>query len=212
MYWMMTVAFWSIQSCSRHIRWIHLFASHLQWSATCNMACWSRREQMYSLYVFFISQWYPRSKGNVFTSMYQEFCPQGHGRCRPPGQTPYLWVDPRQTPPPQADIPHRQTPPGQTSPTSDDPCSGQYTSYWNSFLFKPCLHLTFAFASNFKNWFNGSDDCIWRQRSKKNANTNIKCEQDFMNICTPVQFVQNLCLSKDIAYPKVKTYYYCWLL
>ena len=43
-------------------------------------------------------------KGNVFTSVCQESCPQGRGRCTPPpGQTPRLGRHP-----------HRQTPPRQT--------------------------------------------------------------------------------------------------
>ena len=70
-------------------------------------------------------------KGNVFTSVSQEFCPHG-GRCTPPGadrQTPSPWADtslgrhpnPRQTIPPP--------------PKSDGHCSRRYTSYWNAFLF-----------------------------------------------------------------------------
>ena len=62
-------------------------------------------------------------KGNVFTSVCQEFCPRGKVYTpwadtpqadTPPGQTP-----PRQTPPPQADTPHRQTPPRQMATAAD---------------------------------------------------------------------------------------------
>ena len=69
-------------------------------------------------------------KGNVFTSVCQELCPQvGGGRCTPPGQTdihhPHLGRPSRQTPS-WADTHSRQTsslvrhppPPGQTLSTS----------------------------------------------------------------------------------------------
>ena len=53
-------------------------------------------------------------KGNVFTSMCQEFCPQG-GAVQLPGQTLH-----RQTPP-LGRYPPKQTPPRQTSPWADTP-------------------------------------------------------------------------------------------
>ena len=74
---------------------------------------------------------YYRPKSNVFTSVCQEFCPQGgvypsmHWG-RPPGQT------------------HKPPLPGQTPPwtdTPDGPCSGRYASYWNAFLFLPVVAL-----------------------------------------------------------------------
>ena len=55
-------------------------------------------------------------KGNVFTSVCQEFCPWGRGVCQtlPPGQT-------RQTPPPRhADTPQADTPLGR-HPQADTP-------------------------------------------------------------------------------------------
>ena len=60
-------------------------------------------------------------KGNVFTSVCQEFCPQaGCG----------VWQRP---PPPRAEIPLGRHPP------PDGYCSGRYTSYWNAFLLPECL-------------------------------------------------------------------------
>ena len=65
-------------------------------------------------------------KGNVFTSMCQEFCPQG-GRCLtdtpqadtpPPGRHP----SPRQTPLPQADTPPPGRHPQADTPQADTPC------------------------------------------------------------------------------------------
>ena len=66
-------------------------------------------------------------KGSVFTSVCQEFCPQGGGRCTAPWQTP-----PGQTPPGQT--PRSDTPPQK----SDGLCNGRYASYWNAFLLKLC--------------------------------------------------------------------------
>ena len=75
-------------------------------------------------------------KGNVFTSVCQEFCPQGEVHTLPPS-----WPD---TPPgkhplskhPQADIPQADNPQAD-NPTlqADGYCSGRYASYWNAFLF-----------------------------------------------------------------------------
>ena len=65
-------------------------------------------------------------KGNVFTSVCQEFCPQGAGGCLPgggcPGPGSGVCVSQyalRQTPPP---LP------------ADGYCCGRYASYWNAFL------------------------------------------------------------------------------
>ena len=68
----------------------------------------------------------------LFTSVCQEFCPQG-GRVSasvpPPPRT-------RQTPPDQADSPG----PGRPPPRETDPrirsTSGRYASYWNAFLLR----------------------------------------------------------------------------
>ena len=69
-------------------------------------------------------------KGNVFTSVCQEFCPLGD--VHPTGQT-----TPRQTLPvqthPQADTPLVRHPPGR-HPQADGYCSGRYASYWNAFF------------------------------------------------------------------------------
>ena len=88
-------------------------------------------------------------KGNVFTSVCQEFCPQGRG-CLPLGLGVVYTSkrDPlRQSPPPSL----RQTSPlgwhplpSGRHPTSgphqrDSHCSGWYASYWNAFLFKESL-------------------------------------------------------------------------
>ena len=65
-------------------------------------------------------------KGNIFTSVCQEFCPLG-GVC-----LSACW----DTPPPRA-----VTPPGQTPPLlADGYCTRRYASYWNAFL------LTFNFV------------------------------------------------------------------
>ena len=64
-------------------------------------------------------------QGNIFRSVYQEFCPQGGGclpQCMlgftpPPEQTP-----PREETPPRADTPQiRHHPPGSTPPRADIP-------------------------------------------------------------------------------------------
>ena len=76
-------------------------------------------------------------KGNIFTRVCQEFCPQG-GVCQTP---PVLGRHPprqtRQTPPTPlwADTPLGRHPLGIHLPPADSYCSGRYTSYWNAFLF-----------------------------------------------------------------------------
>ena len=70
-------------------------------------------------------------EGYVFTHVCDSV-PGGVSQHTSPGQTP-----PRQTPlsgqtQPRADTPLGRHPPGQTSRRS---MSGQYTSYWNTFLF-----------------------------------------------------------------------------
>ena len=58
-------------------------------------------------------------KCNVFTSVWQEFCPQGEGRYTPPWQT----SPPRQTPPwTDTTLPlgRHHPPPGQTATAADD--------------------------------------------------------------------------------------------
>ena len=94
-------------------------------------------------------------QGNIFTSVCQEFCPQGGG-CLPqcmlgytsPQSRPPLGADTPQTrqtpprirqtphPPDQADTPPR---PGRHPPreaySSIRSTSGRYASYWNAFLF-----------------------------------------------------------------------------
>ena len=57
-------------------------------------------------------------KGNVFTSVCQEFCPQLGGEVYNP------WADS-----PQAD-----------TPRVDGYCSGRYASYWNAFLSRIFIH------------------------------------------------------------------------
>ena len=93
-------------------------------------------------------------KGNVFTSVCQEFCPQwgvsqhvlGRGVCisvstgrrcvadipwayTHPRQTPSPWAHPLDTHKPLGRHPQVGTPWADTS--SDGHCSGRYASYWN---------------------------------------------------------------------------------
>ena len=69
-------------------------------------------------------------KGNVFTSVSQEFCPRGGGGgCIPA----CIGEDTR-----QADTPG-QTPLGRHPSLADGYCSGQYASYWNAFLCFLCF-------------------------------------------------------------------------
>ena len=93
-------------------------------------------------------------KGNVFTSLCQEFCPQGGGcvcQTTPSGQTRQTapgrqtppWTDgqTRQTPPPGQTPPWadtlRQTPSrADTPPPADGYWSGWYASYRNVFLLR----------------------------------------------------------------------------
>ena len=71
------------------------------------------------------SIFFPLRKGNVFTSMCQEFCPRWVEVYNPPGRHP-LWVDtPGQTPllwadPQWANSPHGQIPPTQQTATAAD--------------------------------------------------------------------------------------------
>ena len=92
-------------------------------------------------------------KGNVFTSVCQEFCSQGGVHLRdkhPSGQTPPsrhpLWADTLLSrhpigrhPPPTG-----QTHPMGRKPCKDSHCSGWYTSYWNAFLFKQFTLMCFV--------------------------------------------------------------------
>ena len=75
-------------------------------------------------------------KGNVFTSVCQEFCPRGGEDYTPSKQTspPLGQTPPGQTHTPQAD-PSGQTPLTGRHPPSDDHCSGRHASYWDAFLF-----------------------------------------------------------------------------
>ena len=80
-------------------------------------------------------------KGNVFTSVCQEFCPQGRG-CGPPGQTPTTPIGR----PPQADVPlgrHPHPPYGYYGIWST---SGRYASYWNAILF---IYFIYFFLKKF---------------------------------------------------------------
>ena len=88
-------------------------------------------------------------QGNIFTSMCQEFCPQG-GRV---SASVHAGIPPRsrhQYHPRGADTPQSRHPPEQTPPRADTPpeadtpreadcsrrsTSGRYASYWNAFLF-----------------------------------------------------------------------------
>ena len=67
-------------------------------------------------------------KGNVFTSVCQDFCPRGRGVCIPA----CTGVD---TPPPCVDRRCILACTGaDTPPPADYYCSGRYASYWNAFL------------------------------------------------------------------------------
>ena len=108
--------------------------------------------------------------GNIFSSVCQEFYPQGGGAVPwevPPGRynpsVRYtLWAStPRQVQPPWAGTPQQVNPPGQVHPWQVHPAgnppgqvhppgqvppwsmSGPYASYWNAFLF-------YKFDRNFK--------------------------------------------------------------
>ena len=78
-------------------------------------------------------------QGNMFTSVCQEFCPQG-GRVSAGIHPPSRHPPPEQTPP-QEQTPRADTPPGSRPPppretdSSIRSTSGRYASYWNAFLF-----------------------------------------------------------------------------
>ena len=91
-------------------------------------------------------------QGNIFTSVYQEFCPQGgsasvHAGIHhpPPTRTRHtpLGVDPpdqaHHPPPEEQTPPIPATPPGADTPPEADcsmrSTSGRYASYWNAFLY-----------------------------------------------------------------------------
>ena len=111
----------------------------LQWAFGFNEQCllsFSRRQRKLR-------------KGNVFTSMCQEFCPRWMEVYNPPGrhllwvdipgQTPLLWADPQWT-----NSPHGQTPPTQqtatvadtTDPTGMHSFCGIKLIKWNWFYYK----------------------------------------------------------------------------
>ena len=144
---------------SGHAAWIsyHLKVNKqwvLKWLLTATIFIRSNQRQIrqthvkrwiYDVFILTSNQYgRPQTKlrkGNVFTSVCQEFCPGGADTRL--GQT-------RQTPPPrQAGTsllagrcplagrhpPGRHTPGRQThTPPADGYCSGRYASYWNAFL------------------------------------------------------------------------------
>ena len=95
-------------------------------------------------------------QGNIFTSVCQEFCPQGgrvsasvHAGIHPLGSDPPRTRPPRSRHPP---APWTRSPPGpdQTPQSRHHPwqadssiwsTSGQYASYWNAFLLLLCISL-----------------------------------------------------------------------
>ena len=85
-------------------------------------------------------------KGNVFTSVCQEFCPQGGGVHRHTlGRHP------------SADTPLNRHPPGRHTylgrhPRVDGYCCGRHASYWNAFLFY-FLHLLQSKVKYHRKWF-----------------------------------------------------------
>ena len=73
--------------------------------------------------VFLIRPQTKLRKGNIFTNLCQEFCPQW-GSVHPQGRHP----------PGRCPLP-RQTPPGRRhTPSQDGHCNGRYASYWNAFF------------------------------------------------------------------------------
>ena len=135
-------------------------------------------------------------KGNVLTSLCQEFCPQGGGRG---GVHP--WADTS-----QADTSHRQKAPlgryspGQTpssrhpragTPSQEDGyCSGRYASYWNVFLFSIVMGLPF------KVWINKFD---FLASSNKGFDRHQNCPGwvlwDF-SVLTRRDMISNMTISK----------------
>ena len=81
----------------------------------------------------------PHEGRGVSVSVYAGIPPPPLGTDTP------LWSrhPPEQTPPSRADPPGSRHPPEQTppSPARDGHCCGQYTSYWNAFLFSVVFYI-----------------------------------------------------------------------
>ena len=77
-------------------------------------------------------------KGNVFTSVCQEFFSQGGGVHQPQADPPDRYP-PGQTPPGQTPLMGRHSP--DTPPPADGYCSGRYASYWNALLLILCCYM-----------------------------------------------------------------------
>ena len=102
-------------------------------------------------------------QGNIFTSVCQEFCPQGgEGVCLSAcWDTPPREQTPREQTPPRT----RQTPLPREAGSSIRSTSGRYASYWNAFLFSysfeekiwPNNRLT---PPSWKSWIHHSSACF----------------------------------------------------
>ena len=112
-------------------------------------------------------------QGNIFTSVCQEFCPQGgrvsasvHAGIHP------LPPSPQEQTPSGADPPG-QTPPGEQTPPREADCSirstsGRYASYWNAFLFETIFgwnsphdeKWNTSFKISFRNT-NSTNECLY---------------------------------------------------
>ena len=94
-------------------------------------------------------------KGNVFTSVCQEFCQQGGCVCQTPtpaprqADTPPVDIPWQANTPPPTDTPlgrhpspwQADTPLGRHPLPADGYCSGRYASYWHAFLCFTCFQI-----------------------------------------------------------------------
>ena len=152
--WYFTIVTLKHYNTKKYVQWTLARLTSNQFWRTCDLKYWGTCH---------LNIYRPKrsfGQGNIFTSVCQEFCPQGGGYLtRNPPQ------DPAGTPPgPGRYTPRDQTPPGPDtppdqagSPPGPDPPGpgryppppgtadfgirsmfGQYASYWNVFLLKNC--------------------------------------------------------------------------
>ena len=147
-------------------------------------------------------------KGNVFTSVCQEFCSRGEvyippgrhplGRNYPSGQTLPLGRHPPAADTPWTDTPWTHPPGRHNPPPADGYCSGRYAS-WNAFLF---FTPNFAKNQNCKNFYteHTSSDKRYSFSAKYRSIIKFKSENKIARMFQDAQKAQsNLSLYASVS-------------